>query len=217
MKTRVEFPDIPYLEAIDDIVAIGGSLDTPTLLEAYTRGIFPWPQVGYPMLWFYPHKRGILDFCDLHIPKSLTKFIRQMGDQFQFTVNKNFQGVIENCQIQKRPNQEGTWILPEIKKAYIQFHLDGYAHSLECWRDDKLVGGIYGVLVNGVFSGESMFHKEENASKLSFLRLIDWLDAKDIKWMDIQMITPVTEAFGGKYISAREFYKRLPFSQRKAT
>ncbi len=217
MKIKVEFPEIPYLEAIDDIVAIGGTLDTPTLVEAYSRGIFPWPQVGYPMLWFCPQRRGILDFSDLHIPKSLLKFMRQSGNQFHFTINKSFQQVIEHCRIQKRPNQEGTWILPEIKKAYLQFHIDGYAHSIECWSGDELVGGIYGVLVNGVFSGESMFHSQENTSKLSLLHLIEWLKEKQINWMDIQMITPVTEAFGGKYISAREFYRRLPYSKTKRT
>jgi leucyl/phenylalanyl-tRNA---protein transferase len=215
MKTRVEFPSVPYLEAIDDIVALGGDLNTATLIEAYERGIFPWPQVGYPMLWFFPKKRGVLDFEELHIPKSLEKFIRQKGDQYTFTVNKDFTSVIENCRVQKRPNQDGTWILPEIKKAYIQFHKDGYAHSIECWRDQTLVGGIYGVLVNGVFSGESMFHTEPNTSKLSFLRLIDWLKLKNIHWMDIQMVTPVVEAMGGKYISAKEFFHRLPFSKRK--
>ncbi len=217
MKTKVEFPEIPYLEAIDDIVAIGGALDTPTLVEAYSRGIFPWPQVGYPMLWFCPQRRGILDFSDLHIPKSLLKFKRQSGEQFQFTIDKNFQQVIENCRIQKRPNQEGTWILPEIKKAYLQFHKDGYAHSVECWSGGEIVGGIYGVLVNGVFSGESMFHTQENTSKLSLLHLIEWLKEKQINWMDIQMITPVTEAFGGKYISARDFYRLLPYSKTKRT
>lgn len=213
MKSTVEFPDFPYLEAIDDIVAVGGILDTETLLAAYTRGIFPWPQVGYPMLWFCPQKRGVLDFSDLHIPKSLSKFIRHSGERYHFTVNTHFSKVIESCQVQKRPNQQGTWILPEIKKAYIQFHLDGYAHSVECWRDDALVGGIYGVLVDGVFSGESMFHHEENVSKLSLLYLIDWLKSKNIQWMDIQMITPVTEAFGGRYISAKEFFARLPFAR----
>lgn len=215
MKTKIEFPDIPYIDAINDIVAVGGALDTATLVAAYTRGIFPWPQAGYPMLWFFPQKRGILDFEDLHVPKSLSKFIRQKGDRYQFTVDQNFQQVIERCQIQKRPNQEGTWIDPEIKRAYIQFHLDGYAHSVECWRDRVLVGGIYGVLVNGVFSGESMFHIEQNASKLALLYLIDWLKGQNISWMDIQMITPVTEAFGGKYISAQEFYRRLPFAKQK--
>ncbi|MBL7544205.1 MAG: leucyl/phenylalanyl-tRNA--protein transferase [Bdellovibrionaceae bacterium] len=212
MKTSIEFPDRPYLETIDDIVAVGGRLDTATLLQAYRRGIFPWPQKGYPMLWFFPQRRGILDFNDLHIPKSLAKFVRQVGGQYTFTVNKSFDQVIENCRVQKRPNQDGTWILPEIRRAYQLFHVDGYAHSVECWRDDKLVGGIYGVLVNGVFSGESMFHLEQNTSKLSLLCLIEWLKSQNIVWMDIQMVTPVVEALGGKYISGKEFFHRLPFA-----
>lgn len=210
----VKFPDEPHLESVDDIVAIGGRLDTPTLIQAYSRGIFPWPQVGYPMLWFFPDNRGVLDFDELHIPKSLEKFIRQHGDEFNYTIDTAFAQVIESCRIQKRPNQHGTWILPEIKNAYVQFHKDGYVHSVECWRGSTLVGGIYGVLLNGVFSGESMFHTEENTSKLGLLHLIEWLKKQGVRWMDIQMVTPVTEAFGGKYITAKEFFERLPFSRK---
>lgn len=214
MKTSESmFPDKPYLETIDDVVGVGGALNTETLVQAYSRGIFPWPQVGYPMLWFFPEERGVLDFSELHIPRSLEKFIRHHGQDFEFTVDKDFTQVIENCRVQKRPNQNGTWILPEIKRAYIQFHLDGYAHSIECWRGKILVGGIYGILLNGVFSGESMFHLEENTSKLSLLHLIHWLKSKGLTWMDIQMITPVTEALGGKYISGKDFFHRLPFSK----
>lgn len=207
------FPDRPYLETVEDMVGVGGVLDTETLVQAYCRGIFPWPQVGHPMLWFFPAQRGVLDFSELHIPKSLEKFIRHHGHEFEFTVNKDFVQVIENCRIQKRPNQNGTWILPEIKRAYIQFHIDGYAHSVECWRGKVLVGGIYGVLMNGVFSGESMFHLEDNTSKLSLLHLIHWLKSKGLGWMDIQMLTPVTEGLGGKYISGKDFFHRLPFSK----
>jgi len=207
------FPDHPYDETIDDVVGVGGTLETDMLVHAYSRGIFPWPQVGYPMLWFFPAQRGVLDFAELHIPRSLEKFIRHHGQEFEFTVNKDFARVIENCRIQKRPNQDGTWILPEIKRAYLQFHLDGYAHSVECWRGTTLVGGIYGVLIDGVFSGESMFHLEENTSKLSLLHLIHWLKSKGLSWMDIQMLTPVTESLGGKYISGKEFFYRLPFSK----
>lgn len=212
MKSSVDFPDHPYLESLEDVVAVGGKLDTFTLTQAYRRGIFPWPQIGYPMLWFFPERRGVIDFHELHIPKSLEKFIRKSSGQYNFTRDKAFHHVIEQCQIQQRPNQQGTWILPEIRKAYLQFHRDGFAHSVECWRDHQLVGGIYGVMMNGVFSGESMFHLEDNTSKLSLLYLIDWLQSKGIQWMDIQMVTPVVAALGGKYISGKEFFYRLPFS-----
>lgn len=208
-----KFPDKPYRESVDDVVAVGGVLDTPTLIQAYSRGIFPWPQVGYPMLWFFPDRRGVLDFDELHVPRSLEKFIRQHARDYTVTVDRDFAQVIDHCRAQKRPNQNGTWILPEIKRAYLQFHRDGYAHSVECWKGSQLVGGIYGVLVNGVFSGESMFHKEPNTSKLSLLYLIDWLRSKGLRWIDIQMVTPVVEAMGGKYISAVEFFNRLPFSK----
>lgn len=208
-KSSIPFPKVPYEESVDGIVAIGGKVDTPTLLAAYERGIFPWPQEGLPMLWFFPEERGILDFKDLHVPESLYKFIKKNSYRFQFTVNEAFEEVIESCQIQKRKHQQGTWILPEMKKAYIKFHEAGYAHSVECWEGKELVGGVYGVLVRGVFSGESMFHKTTNASKMSLLYLIDWLKEKGIQWMDIQMVTPLLKSFGGKYISDKEYYQLL--------
>lgn len=209
IKSSISFPEIPYQESVDGIVAIGGKVDTGTLLAAYSKGIFPWPQDGVPMLWFFPEERGVLDFKDLHISESLYKFIKKNSYRFRFSVNEAFPKVIEACQLQKRKNQPGTWILPEMKKAYIEFHYAGYAHSIECWEEEQLVGGIYGVLVDGVFSGESMFHKTTNASKMSLLYLIDWLKEKGIQWMDIQMVTPLLESFGGKYITDKEYYLRL--------
>lgn len=206
IKSSIPFPEEPYKASVDGIVAIGGKVDTGTLLAAYSKGIFPWPQEGVPMLWFFPEERGILEFKDLHLSESLYKFIKKNSYRFRFSVNEAFPKVIEACQLQKRKNQPGTWILPEMKKAYIEFHYAGYAHSVECWEDDQLVGGIYGVLVNGVFGGESMFHKTTNTSKMSLLYLIDWLKEKNIQWMDIQMVTPLLESFGGKYISDKEYY-----------
>lgn len=210
LKSSIPFPEIPYLESIEDLVAVGGKLDVGTLLAAYSKGIFPWPQEGAPLLWFFPEQRGVLDFTELHIPESLYKFIKKNSYRFQFTVNDAFPKVIEACQLQKRKDQPGTWIIPELKRAYIEFHYAGYAHSIECWEDGSLVGGVYGVFVNGVFSGESMFHKTTNASKMSLIYLVDWLKQQGISWMDTQMVTPLLASFGGKYISDREYFDRLP-------
>lgn len=206
MKRRRYFPD-PALPTMDGIVAFGDELSTDILLEAYENGIFPWPHPELPCLWFCPDKRGVLDFDELHIPKSLEKFIRKTD--LKITFNKAFTEVMNECAQVPRPGQGGTWITPPMLKAYKKFHDEGYAHSIECWQGDTLVGGMYGVFVNGVFSGESMFYKVSNASKLCLVKMIEQLKANGLTWMDIQMTTSVTESLGGKYISKAEFLQRI--------
>lgn len=206
---QVKFPDPSILpEDSDGLVYVGGNLATETLVQAYSMGIFPWPlEEIYPLFWFCPETRGIIDLADLHIPKSLAK-VRKKG-LYHFTFNKNFRQVMEECAKQPRPGQEGTWIIPSMFTAYEKFHQEGYAHSIECWREDALVGGLYGVYVKGVFSGESMFHLEPNTSKLCLVEMALKLRSLGLEWMDIQMVTPVTEQLGGHYISRRDFLKRL--------
>lgn len=201
------FPN-PRSANLDGIVAIGGALTVKTLFEAYCKGIFPWPQPGYPLLWFSPDPRGVLDFANLRVPRSLTKWAKK-NQHLQFTMNQNFSEVIQQCRLQERPDQDGTWILPQMVRSYTEFHKAGYAMSLECWEDGALIGGIYGVLVNGLFSGESMFYKKPNVSKICLLKMIEFLKSKGHTWMDIQMVTPVTASFGGKYISRDEYLKRI--------
>jgi len=203
----IQFPD-PRHTTPEGIVAIGGNLEVETLKSAYKKGIFPWPQEGYPLLWFSPDPRGVLDFADLHVPTSLQKF-KKKAAHWKYTFNQAFPQVIEQCQLQKRPKQSGTWILPEMKKAYIEFFKAGFVKSLECWDGDQLIGGIYGVEINNVFSGESMFFQKQNASKMCLWRMIEHQKSLGRSWMDIQMITPVTEAFGGKYIPREEFLTRI--------
>lgn len=187
---------------------VGGELSVANLYAAYRKGIFPWPQEGYPMLWFSPEERGVIDFNEFHIPRSLEKFLKK-NPQIEFSINHEFLDVIRACQKQTRPGQAGTWINEQIVNAYNNFHKAGYAHSLEVWDGDELVGGIYGVLVEGVFSAESMFYKKPNASKLALWALVDHLKDQGHQWMDVQMITPVVEAMGGKYISRDDFLARL--------
>lgn len=205
--SSIEFPD-PRMAMAEGIVAVGGQVDVGTLLAAYRKGIFPWPHPDYPTLWFCPDRRGILRFEDFHIPKSLLKFIKKTEDEFSFTINQNFEAVIEACQAQNRKGQDGTWILPSVRKGYSEFHRAGYAYSIEVWRNQKIVGGLYGVLVDGVFSGESMFHRTDNASKLAVIYTVQWLKQQGHKWIDIQMVTPLLELFGGKYVS-RDYYLKL--------
>ena len=206
-KSSIEFPD-PRNAMAEGIVAVGGKLDVGTLYTAYRMGIFPWPQEGYPMLWFSPEKRGILRFEDFHVPKSLDKFLKR-NPQIEFSVNKDFRQVIEECAKQPRPGQQGTWILPAMKHAYIDFFDAGYALSVEVKENNILIGGIYGVLVEGLFSAESMFYKKSNASKLALWHLVDLLRQAGHEWMDIQMVTPITESFGGQYVDRETFLQML--------
>jgi leucyl/phenylalanyl-tRNA---protein transferase len=200
------FPD-PDMADEDGLICIGANLDVSTLLDAYYHGIFPWPREGVPTLWFCPPQRGVLDFSRLHIPRSLKKFRKSWNGEFR--IDTAFRKVIKACQEQPRPGQDGTWILPKMINAYTKFHAAGYAHSIEAWEDGMLTGGIYGVFVGNVFSGESMFYKKYNRSKLCLWYMAEHLQQIGIDWMDIQMLTPLTQSFGGEYIEREEFIRRV--------
>lgn len=202
----MRFPD-PHSAGEEGLLCIGGDLSVDTLLAAYNIGVFPWPQEGYPLLWFSPSQRGIIDFESLHLSRSFMRELKR--SELRFSFNQVFQEVIRNCAATPRSHETGTWILPEVIPAYIRFHEAGYAHSIEAWRGDELVGGLYGVYVGGVFSGESMFYREPNASKLCLYKMIEHLRGKGLKWMDTQMVTPVVESFGGNYIERDDFLKRV--------
>ena len=199
------FPD--PRRADGDIVAMGGDLDVETLRLAYAQGIFPWPHDGYPLLWFCPVERAILEFDRLHIPASLAKAGRR--GEYTFTIDGNFAGVIAACQSTPRPGQDGTWITPAVREAYTRLHHAGHAHSAEAWsRDGELVGGVYGVDGGGVFSGESMFHHAPNASKLALLHLVDHLRGRGLAFMDIQQLTPHMARLGAYCLPRDEFLDR---------
>ena len=214
MRSRVEsrsrFPS-PHTAGADGLLCYGGDLEPETLLDAYSHGIFPWPQEGLPLLWFSPPERGVLDFADLHWPR---RFLREARDErFEITFNRAFGRVIRESAKVPRSTETGTWILPEMEQAYTRLHELGYAHSVECWprgdRDGELAGGLYGVYVGGVFSGESMFFKASNAGKRCLFALIEKLKGAGLEWMDIQMVTPVLQTLGGKYIGRDEFLERV--------
>jgi leucyl/phenylalanyl-tRNA--protein transferase len=209
---KLKFPD-PKWATEEGIIAGGGKMTIHNLLEAYGRGIFPWPHQGYPLLWFCPHERGIIDFDKLHIPGSLKKFAKKC--EWQFTWNKAFLKVIQNCAASPRVGQKGTWITEELIRAYSDFHNAGFAHSLEVWDGDELVGGIYGVFVKNVFSAESMFYKKSNASKMALWKLVEKLEKAGLNWMDVQMLTSITESFGGEYIRQEDFLHKLKKNQEK--
>ncbi len=210
---RLKFPD-PRDATEDGLLCIGGDLKVETLLQAYSHGIFPWPQESFPLLWFSPPQRGVLDFAELRYS---SRFLRKARlSDLRISVNQAFTAVIRECAAVPRSHEKGTWILPDMEKAYTQFHQAGHAHSIEAWRGDKLVGGIYGVYVGGVFSGESMFYREADASKICLYRLIEYLKKKGLEWMDTQMVTPLVERLGGKYITRDEFLLRVSQASRHA-
>ena len=201
-------PHGDYAYYAREVVSFGDPLTVENLREAYTKGIFPWHMDGIPLPWYCPERRAIIEFADLHIPKSLERARRR--SEFTFTTDKAFRRVIEQCSRATRPRQGGTWITPEFIETYTALHREGMAHSVEVWNaDDDLVGGVYGVDAGGVFCGESMFYKQPNASKLALLFLIDHLRTRDSTWLDAQVMTPHIKALGAKEISRAKFTRKL--------
>lgn len=209
MSALNDFPDPRDADIIDGVIAVGGILDASNLKLSYSLGIFPWPHEGYPLLWFCPDERGILEFDELHISKSLAKWIRKFEPLVKVTVNEAFSEVIYECQQQARAGQKGSWINSEIIQAYTELHKQGGAISVECWLDNELISGIYGVRSKKYFSCESMFFKKPNASKYAFIKLVEHLRQQGLNWMDLQMVTDVSESFGGKYIEREDFLNRI--------
>jgi leucyl/phenylalanyl-tRNA--protein transferase len=194
-----------------DVVAIGDDLSPETLIDAYSHGIFPWPTDDMPLPWFSPRRRAIVEFDRVHISRSL-KAARNK-DQFRYTIDRDFRGVIEACSEAPRPGQDGTWIFSEVIEAYVALHHRGHAHSVEVWEGEELVGGVYGVDAGGAFNGESMFYRRPNASKLALLFLFDHLRSRGLDWMDIQVMTPHMEALGARLIARSAFLDRLHATQ----
>ena len=208
MMSASNFPN-PRNRTNEGVIAVGGRITVKNLVESYSHGIFPWPHDGYPMLWFCPDERGVIEFKNVKPPKSFMKWYRKHKPNFEITMNKDFASVIKNCKDQKRAGQAGTWIIPQMQKTYTQLHQAGYAISLEVWQNKNLVGGIYAVQSEKYFSCESMFFKVSNASKLALYELILHLQSLGHTWMDIQMVTPVCESFGGRLIPKSVFLDLL--------
>lgn len=200
------FPD-PNLTDENGILCFGGDLEVLTLIDAYSHGIFPWPQKNLPLIWFSIPRRGILDFSKLHISKRLRRYLSSWKGEFR--MDTCFGDVIKACAQQIRSDQNDTWILPEMIEAYINLYRAGYAHCVEAWESGELVGGIYGVFIANVFSAESMFYRRSNSSKLCLLFLVEHLKKIGLDWMDIQVLTSITEQLGGEYIPREEFLERL--------
>jgi leucyl/phenylalanyl-tRNA--protein transferase len=196
-----------------DIVGFGGELSIKNLRNAYARGIFPWHIDGLPLPWFCPEQRAVLEFADLHIPRTLRKEWRKANRTF--TIDKSFRQVIKNCAKSKRNCERGTWITKDFIESYCKFHQAGDAHSIEVWDSlGNLIGGLYGVDAGGVFCGESMFFAQPNASKLALLFLIEHLKTRGATWLDTQVMTPHFEVFGAKEITRGDFLSKLEETQK---
>ncbi len=197
------FPD-PTAAARDGLVAIGGDFSVARLLLAYRSGIFPW--TIRPITWWSPDPRAIFELARFHVPRSLAKIIRRQP--FEITRDRAFPEVMEGC-AQSPRGGEATWVTPEFIAAYTRLHELGHAHSVECWQDGGLVGGIYGVSQGGFFAGESMFHRTDDASKVALCQLVEHLRTRGFALFDIQMVTPATQPFHPVEIPRAEYLKRL--------
>jgi leucyl/phenylalanyl-tRNA--protein transferase len=178
----------------EGIVAVGGDVSPERLLVAYEQGIFPWPARGYPLLWFSPDPRFALTPSHTHVSRSLRKVVRR--GHLRVTADTAFSEVIDACAMTPRPHQQGTWITRELRDGYLGLHELGYAHSIEAWRDDELVGGLYGVALGGTFAGESMFASEADASKVAFTTLLGHLAKWGFRVVDCQVHTDHLARFG---------------------
>jgi leucyl/phenylalanyl-tRNA--protein transferase len=209
--TRSRFPD--PRRARGDIVAVGEDYSVETLRDAYRHGIFPWPHERLPLPWFSPRRRTVIFFNELHVGRTLRKAMKR--DDFTFTIDRDFPSVIRACSNTPRPEQDGTWIDERIIAAYTRFHEAGDVHSVEVWRGAELVGGLYGVDAGGLFTGESMFYRASDASKLALLFLIEHLRARGATWIDCQVMTPHMEALGAREIARGKFLDLLAAEQAK--
>jgi leucyl/phenylalanyl-tRNA--protein transferase len=195
------FPD-PRLADEDGLLAVGGDLHPQTILNAYHIGAYPWYNEEDPILWWCPNPRLVLFPAEIKVSKSMKQLLKK--GQFSFTLNQNFEAVIEACR-QNRTNQDGTWISQEIVEAYTQMHYLGYAQSVEVWLNNELVGGFYGIQLGKVFFGESMFSKISNASKSALIYFCLHALQEGIEVIDCQQTTAHLISMGAREISRQDF------------
>ncbi|HXB42557.1 MAG TPA: leucyl/phenylalanyl-tRNA--protein transferase [Puia sp.] len=201
LSNELVFPPV-HLGEPEGLLAIGGDLSTERLLLAYRSGIFPWYEEN-PILWWSPDPRFVLLPNELKVSKSMHQLIKR--NAFEFTINKAFRDVINNCKTIPRRGQHSTWITEEVKNAYIRLHALGYAHSAEAWQNTELVGGLYGIRMGKVFFGESMFSNASNASKYAFIKYVTALMAEGVQLIDCQVYTEHLESLGAKMIKRADF------------
>ncbi|MFU2508643.1 leucyl/phenylalanyl-tRNA--protein transferase [Pseudoalteromonas sp. ASV78] len=206
-KNHFIFPDPTHaLDDPDGLLAIGGCLSITRLKNAYGQGIFPWFSEYEPIMWWSPSERGIIELDEFHVSRSLRKHLKK--NPVTVTINTAFTQVIAACR-QQRLATDGTWITKKMLNAYKDAHRSGLAHSVEVWSDDKLVGGLYGIMQHGVFCGESMFHHQANCSKLAMWALVNWLKRHQAHFIDCQLENPYLVTLGEKVLPRSEFLTKL--------
>lgn len=203
---RLEFPPVHSANE-DGLLAVGGDLSMDRLLLAYKSGIFPWFNDDALILWWSPDPRMVLFPNKIKVSKSMRKVLRD--GKLQLTQNTCFSEVLEYCANMERKGQEGTWITPKMKSAYIDLHKKGWAKSYEVWEDGVLVGGLYGVDLGHVFCGESMFSLKPNASKFAFVKMAQELQEKNYDLIDCQVHTDHLESLGAELIPRKQFVEIL--------
>jgi leucyl/phenylalanyl-tRNA---protein transferase len=206
MAPEIIFPN-PEEAEDDGLVAVGGNLSTEFLIAAYSHGIFPWFNKGEPVLWWSPDPRMVLFPGEFKCSKSLQQTVR--SNKFEISIDKAFGEIINSCSLVKRKGQNGSWITSEMKRAYIDLHQQGLAHSVETWQQGKLVGGLYGISLGKAFFGESMFHLVNDASKIALYHLVRLMLKWKFDFIDVQQSTNHLRSLGAKDLKREYFLKIL--------
>lgn len=210
------FPPLEFADR-SGLIAVGGDFEVESLLLAYRSGIFPWPIPDYPMAWFAPPKRAVLEFSHYRPSRSFLKWLKRTP--LTVTFDAAFPDTMRSCAVaHTRPGESAessTWIVPEMIAAYTELHAQGFAHSCEVWRDDVQVGGVYGVSIGGMFAAESMFYRVDNASKLALHSLVEHLARAGLTWIDVQVLNPFTESLGAMNVTRGKFMGLLSEALKK--
>lgn len=201
LNESIQFPPAEMADP-DGLLAIGGDLSRERLVYAYRHGIFPWYENKY-ILWWCPDPRFVLFPGELKISSSMKQLLKK--NSFEFTTNRDFGAVINQCKTVSRRGQEGTWITDEMRNAFNDLHKAGIAHSAEVWTNGELAGGLYGIRMGKVFFGESMFSRYSNASKFAFIRYVEHLKSEGVLLIDCQVYTSHLESLGARMIPRNQF------------
>jgi len=206
LNDRLAFPD-PRLSSDEGLLAVGGDLSPARLILAYSLGIFPWYGSGEPLLWWSPDPRCVILPGEVHVSRRLARTLRQ--ERFAVTCDAAFDRVIAACAATREHQGAGTWLVPEMQAAFRRLHALGYAHSVEAWQDGELAGGLYGVVLERFFFGESMFQQVPDASKVVLVKLCRYLAAHRFELLDCQVPNPHLFRMGAIQLSRAAFLDRL--------
>lgn len=206
LSDQIKFPP-PHLAEDNGLLAIGGDLQPDRLISAYSQGIFPWFSKGDPILWWCTSPRLVIFLDEFRIPKRLARYVK--NSDITITSNMAFIETVRECAEVRTETGDETWILPEMQSAYVKLHDLGYAHSFECWQNNRLVGGLYGISLGKVFFGESMFSRVKSGSQFALIALVAFLKKEHFTLIDCQMTTNHLLRFGAREISRGKFLLHL--------